>query len=252
MEVRTAGEGRHCRCAGNADLLAAVPAGVGDDGLAAGGDGKSARLIRAARRFAQRRRHAIAQAPAAAALLPEVGFGIESLDKAMRRTLKEYGIPGGALAVAVGGKLVVAKGYGWANVAARQPVTVNSLFCLASVSKAVTARGRAPPGARRQAVAGRPRLSALGQPAAAGGLSTRRADQADHGAAIAAARRRLRSPARAATTCTWRKKIAKQTGHKLPLPDELAHSLRLQPAAGLRPRARKSTTRISASSFAAK
>ncbi len=39
-------------------------------------------------------------------------------------------------------------------------------------------------------------------------------------AAIAAARRRLRLRARAAITCTWREKIAKQTGHKLPIPDD--------------------------------
>ena len=76
---------------------------------------------------------------AASVPLPETGDGVESLDKAMRRTLKEYGIPGGALAVAVGGKLVVAKGYGWANVAARRPVSPQTPFCLASVSKAVTA-----------------------------------------------------------------------------------------------------------------
>ena len=47
-------------------------------------------------------------------------------------------MPGGALAVADHGKLVVAKGYGWANIAAHQPVTAESLFCLASVSKVVT------------------------------------------------------------------------------------------------------------------
>ena len=57
----------------------------------------------------------------------------------MRETLKKFAVPGGALAVAKDGKLVVAKGYGWANVATHQPVTMDSLFCLASVSKALTA-----------------------------------------------------------------------------------------------------------------
>ena len=100
---------------------------------------KTAALSRAATASGGSAATAIAQAPADSALPPEVGEGVESLDKAMRRTLKEYGIPGGALCVAVNGKLVVAKGYGWANVAARRPVAPQTPFCLASVSKALTA-----------------------------------------------------------------------------------------------------------------
>ena len=80
----------------------------------------------------------LAQARAGDAAFPEVGFGTEPLDAAMRQTLKQFGVPGGALAVTDHGKLVVAKGYGWANIAAHQPVTPESLFCLASVSKVVT------------------------------------------------------------------------------------------------------------------
>ena len=68
----------------------------------------------------------------------EIGFGIASLDAVMRATLKKYDVPGASLAVAKDGKLVMAKGYGWAVVATRRPVAQDSPFCLASVSKAIT------------------------------------------------------------------------------------------------------------------
>ena len=131
--------------------------------------------------------------PADAVPLPETGDGIDAaLDKVMTAALKEFGIPGGALSVAVGGKLVVAKGYGWASVAARRPVSPQTRLLPGQREQGPDRRGDPLPGAGRAAVAGRPRLSAPGQPAAAGRLSTRRADQADHRAAIAAARRRIR------------------------------------------------------------
>jgi N-acyl-D-amino-acid deacylase len=44
-----------------------------------------------------------------------------------------------ALAVAKDGKLVLARGYGWADVAARRPVQPETRFALASVSKSLTA-----------------------------------------------------------------------------------------------------------------
>ena len=84
-----------------------------------------------------RRISCLAQAHAGDSAMPEVGFGTEPLDAVMHHTLADFGVPGGALAVTDHGKLVVAKGYGWANIAARQPVTPESLFCLASVSKVV-------------------------------------------------------------------------------------------------------------------
>ena len=116
---------------GSGEKLASAGAG------GAGGLGSSAERRGAARAaVAQPPRPALA--PAAEAAPPEVGFGMEPLDAVMRETMKKFGVPGGALAVAKDGKLVVAKGYGWANVAAHQPVTMDSLFCLASVSKAVT------------------------------------------------------------------------------------------------------------------
>lgn len=162
---------------------------------------------------------AIAQAPAGSNLVPEMGEGVESLDKAMRGTLKEYGIPGGALAVAVDGKLVVAKGYGWANVAARRPVSPHTLFCLASVSKAVTAvavlclvqDGKLSLDDRVYPLLGSPlpldgfqldsrikQITVRQLLLHAGGFDARKGGDYMHMA----------------------RKIAKQTGHKLPIPDD--------------------------------
>jgi N-acyl-D-amino-acid deacylase len=57
----------------------------------------------------------------------------------MELQLREYGIPGGALAVAKEGRLVLAKGYGLADVDAKVPVEAGSLFRIASISKPITA-----------------------------------------------------------------------------------------------------------------
>jgi N-acyl-D-amino-acid deacylase len=67
------------------------------------------------------------------------GPGLEHFDRLMHRTMGRFGVPGASLAIAKGGRLVLAKGYGWANVAAEEPVLPRSLFALASVSKSITA-----------------------------------------------------------------------------------------------------------------
>src|SRR5271165_6614686 len=60
-------------------------------------------------------------------------------DRLMQNILREEQIAGAALAIAVDGRLVLARGYGLANVAANEPVRPNHLFCIASVSKAIDA-----------------------------------------------------------------------------------------------------------------
>jgi N-acyl-D-amino-acid deacylase len=67
------------------------------------------------------------------------GPGLEHFDGLMHRTMDRFGVPGAALAIARDGRLVLAKGYGWADVEAREPVLPRSLFALASVSKSITA-----------------------------------------------------------------------------------------------------------------
>ena len=61
------------------------------------------------------------------------------LDEAMQNLLKSYNVPGGALAVGYKGKLVFARGYGFADVEKRIPYKSTTITCLASVTKTVTA-----------------------------------------------------------------------------------------------------------------
>src|SRR5262245_49898052 len=58
----------------------------------------------------------------------EAGPGLEHFDGIMRRTMDRFGVPGASLAIAKDGKLVLAKGYGWADVEAEEPVLPRSLF----------------------------------------------------------------------------------------------------------------------------
>ena len=62
-----------------------------------------------------------------------------ALDELMTSFLAEQKIPGGALAVAKDGKLLYARGFGWADRDAKTPVQPDSLFRIASISKPITA-----------------------------------------------------------------------------------------------------------------
>src|SRR3712207_4969193 len=65
--------------------------------------------------------------------------GMESFDRVIPLLMRQWGIPGGAVAVVKDGRLVYARGYGYADVAAKQPVQPDALFRIASVSKPITA-----------------------------------------------------------------------------------------------------------------
>lgn len=65
--------------------------------------------------------------------------GTEALDKAVVTILNRHGIPGAALAIARDGKLIIARGYGWANLASREIVRPDTMFGVASLSKTLTA-----------------------------------------------------------------------------------------------------------------
>ncbi|HVR84290.1 MAG TPA: serine hydrolase domain-containing protein [Planctomycetota bacterium] len=64
---------------------------------------------------------------------------LKSFDDAMEAQIRDYLIPGAALAVAKDGRLVHSKGYGLADVDAKTPVEAASLFRIASISKPITA-----------------------------------------------------------------------------------------------------------------
>jgi N-acyl-D-amino-acid deacylase len=61
-----------------------------------------------------------------------------AVDAVMQELLTEHSIPGAAVAITDGGRLVYARGFGYGDVAAREKVTPESLFRIASISKPVT------------------------------------------------------------------------------------------------------------------
>ena len=65
--------------------------------------------------------------------------GLGAFDEAMEALMRRWDIPGGALAVAYEGRLLLARGYGWADLERRERVQPTSLFRMASLSKTVTA-----------------------------------------------------------------------------------------------------------------
>lgn len=80
--------------------------------------------------------------PASAPAVPVTGSavaGMESFDRLMLDFLAATKAPGAALAVGRNGRLLYARGFGWADVQARQAVQVDSLFRIASLSKPITA-----------------------------------------------------------------------------------------------------------------
>jgi len=61
------------------------------------------------------------------------------LDDLMISVVQKHNVPGAALAVTRDGRLVYARGFGYADLSTRRPVQPNSLFRIASVSKPITA-----------------------------------------------------------------------------------------------------------------
>ena len=57
----------------------------------------------------------------------------------MEKVVREHHVPGAALAVARNGRIVYARGYGYADRDKKEPVEPNSLFRIASVTKPFTA-----------------------------------------------------------------------------------------------------------------
>lgn len=75
----------------------------------------------------------------AAVFVGEMDPAMEPFDTAIRAFMQEHCIPGAAVAVTDGGRLVFARGYGYADLATGEKATPNSLFRIASISKPFTA-----------------------------------------------------------------------------------------------------------------
>jgi CubicO group peptidase (beta-lactamase class C family) len=80
-------------------------------------------------------------APPAPQEIPITGAavpGMGSYDQLLPDLMRKYAIPGGAVAVVRDGKLIYARGFGYADVENRTPVQPDALFRIASVSKPIT------------------------------------------------------------------------------------------------------------------
>jgi len=75
-----------------------------------------------------------AEIPISGAAVPGMG----SYDQTITDFMRKYAIPGGAVAVMRDGKLIYARGFGYADVENKTPVQPDALFRIASVSKPIT------------------------------------------------------------------------------------------------------------------
>jgi CubicO group peptidase (beta-lactamase class C family) len=64
--------------------------------------------------------------------------GMEPFENAVRELLKKYSIPGGAVAFMRDGRLMYARGFGYADLENKTAVQPDALFRIASVSKSIT------------------------------------------------------------------------------------------------------------------
>ena len=74
----------------------------------------------------------------AAALCPAQDYVDRVVDKVVERARREFDVPGIAVAIVKDGNLVLAKGYGVRKQGEAAPVTAQSLFRIASNTKAFT------------------------------------------------------------------------------------------------------------------
>jgi CubicO group peptidase (beta-lactamase class C family) len=65
--------------------------------------------------------------------------GMESFDRAVAKLIGDWNMAGAAIGVVKDGRLVFARGYGWADKENKQVVQPDSLFRIASLSKQITA-----------------------------------------------------------------------------------------------------------------
>jgi len=105
------------------------------------GDGTVAGVAPGQATITARAGDASAEAAITVPPLPMTGTavpGMASFDQIIPALMVRWGIPGGAVAVVKDGRLVFARGYGYADLATAEPVAPDALFRIASVSKPIT------------------------------------------------------------------------------------------------------------------
>ena len=80
-------------------------------------------------------RPARAEIPLSGTPVPE----LTALDEIMAGLLSDHEVPGASLAVSKDGRLIYARGFGWADSEHKEPVQPDSRFRIASISKPITA-----------------------------------------------------------------------------------------------------------------
>ncbi len=76
--------------------------------------------------------------PAAAAASPAGKPGLDGLDQFITQAMKDWKVPGLALAVVQGDKVALLKAYGYRDVEKQSPVTPKTLFAIGSITKSFT------------------------------------------------------------------------------------------------------------------
>ncbi len=68
-----------------------------------------------------------------------IGIKLRDFDQRMQRIMEDWKVPGCAIGIVQGGRLVYAKGFGYRDVEHKLPVTPNTLFAIGSNTKLFTA-----------------------------------------------------------------------------------------------------------------
>jgi CubicO group peptidase (beta-lactamase class C family) len=89
--------------------------------------------------FSLQRGAAPAPAPApASAVAPAAKPSLDGLDDFVAQAMKDWKVPGLAIAVVQGDKVILLKGYGFRDMEKQLPVTPNTLFAIGSITKSFT------------------------------------------------------------------------------------------------------------------
>ncbi|MCW5979030.1 MAG: serine hydrolase [Bryobacteraceae bacterium] len=78
----------------------------------------------------------------AAAIAPLAGAelkgNLDGFDEFMAKAMQEFKVPGAAVAVVKDGKILLARGYGYRDVSRKLPITTETMFPIASITKSFT------------------------------------------------------------------------------------------------------------------
>src|SRR5690349_721118 len=97
-------------------------------------------LLAALASFAQPQKHKGAPSAATTAVTAPASPAakLQAIDELADRAMKEWKVPGVALAVVQDGKVIYAKGYGFRDVEQKLPVNTSTLFPIGSITKSFT------------------------------------------------------------------------------------------------------------------